>query len=45
VLPDASTMTADVQIRDWQVARDEGAVAIVTYDLVVPAGRFVVVGS
>lgn len=39
-LPDATTRTAQVQIRGWEVASDHGPGCVVTYDLVVPAGRF-----
>jgi len=38
-MPDASTQTGDVQFDNWTVAKDEGAVATVTFDLIVPAGR------
>lgn len=37
-LPDASTLTGDVQVANWMVARDDGAVATVTFDLIVLQG-------
>lgn len=33
--------TADVHVLNWQIARDDGPSAVVTFDLDVPAGRFV----
>ncbi len=39
--PDGTTYTADVQVLNWNIAQEHGTVAVVGYDLRVPAGIWV----
>lgn len=44
-LPSGSPLTAAIQITNWVVVNDEGTSAVVTFDVVVPAGMLEVGGS